>query len=54
MEVLCDPDPGERININGYLAGESKSGDAETASVCSSSIFFPNARQLFGTMSLKL
>ena len=54
MEVLCDPDPGQRININGYLAGNSKSGDAETASVCSISIFFPKAQQVFGTMSLKL
>ena len=39
MEVLCNSYPGSRTNINGYFAGNSKSGDAETASVCSSSIF---------------
>ena len=54
MEVLCNPDPGQRININGYLEGYSKSGDAETASVCSSSILFLNILQIFVTMNLEL
>ena len=54
MYVLCDPNPGKRLNINGYLAGNSKSGDAETASVCCSSIFFLNALQIFDTINLEL
>ena len=54
MGVLCNYNPGDRISINGYLEGYSKSGDSETASVCSSSIFFTKAQQLFGTTSLNL
>ena len=54
MEVLCDPYRGRRVNINGYLAGNIKSGDAETASVCFSSIYYSNILEIFGTMNFKI